>query len=243
MAETEDGYAAAWEGFWRDTKPGRGEAAWDSAPEEAAALHVPLFADLLAAGGGDGLPWVDLGCGNGTQSRYLARRFGRVVGIDLSPTAIEHARSETPDGEVDFRVRSALDRDGIRALHEELGDANVYLRGILHQSRPQDRPAVAEAVAVLVGRRGLAFDVEMAAAAKPEIQRYATAAGGALPKFAALMQHGLTPADAPDEAFPALFREAGLTVLRVGDTPLHSTQATPAGAQVVLPMRYLVARR
>jgi SAM-dependent methyltransferase len=240
MAESDGGYAAAWEGFWRDTKPGPGEAAWDSAPEEAAALHVPLFADLLDAGAD--LPWVDFGCGNGTQSRYLARRFGRVVGIDLSPTAIDRARAEDPDGRVDFRLLNTLHPDEVRSLREELGDANVYLRGILHQSRPEDRPAVAEAVALLLGRRGIAFDVEMAAAAKPEIQRYATAAGGSLPKFATLMQHGLTPADAPDEAFPALFRAAGLNVLRTGDTPLHSTQPTPTGTPVVLPMRYLVAR-
>src|SRR5688572_30905432 len=40
------------------------------------------------------VPIVDLGCGNGRQSRYLARYFDQVIGADVSPSAIELARQE-----------------------------------------------------------------------------------------------------------------------------------------------------
>jgi 2-polyprenyl-3-methyl-5-hydroxy-6-metoxy-1,4-benzoquinol methylase len=234
-----DAYAHAWESYWQDTPGSPGEAIWDSEPSLAAGLHHGWFAEHFDPA----LPVVDLGCGNGTQARYLATRYGRVIGVDLSETAIALARAADPARVVDFRVLNVLDEAAVHGLHEELGDANVYMRGIIHQSRPEDRPRVAAAVATLVGASGAVFDVEMAAASKAALQALARDPEGPPAKVASIFSHGLTPSEVADDDVPEMFRCAGLRVLGAGDTTLFSTEVARDGARIDLPMRYLIARR
>ncbi|MGD8816669.1 MAG: class I SAM-dependent methyltransferase [Acidobacteriota bacterium] len=54
---------------------------------------------------------LELGCGDGRKSLWLARRGWAVSGVDIAPTAIEWARRKAGAAElqVDFRVGSVLD--------------------------------------------------------------------------------------------------------------------------------------
>jgi len=54
---------------------------------------------------------LDIGCGAGTNSLYLAKAGFRVTGIDVAPGAIEAAQRRAQDAglTVDFRVGDALD--------------------------------------------------------------------------------------------------------------------------------------
>jgi 2-polyprenyl-3-methyl-5-hydroxy-6-metoxy-1,4-benzoquinol methylase len=193
-----DDYADAWETFWRDTPGRQGEAIWDSRPEQAAELHLAWFSEHFDPA----LPVLDLGCGNGTQSRFLAARYPRVIGIDLSKTAIAQARAADPAATVDFRVANALDPAAMAELRRELGDTNVYMRGIIHQSRPEDRARVAATVAALVGERGAVFDVEMAAASKPVLQALARDPQGPRPRWPASSATASPPARSPTRTSP-----------------------------------------
>jgi SAM-dependent methyltransferase len=47
---------------------------------------------------------VDLGCGTGTLARLLAARGRSVVGVDPDPDMLRVARSQDPDGQVDWRL-------------------------------------------------------------------------------------------------------------------------------------------
>ena len=62
-------------------------------------LNTPAFLALLPEiGGGSGL---DIGCGEGHNTRLLAARGAQMAGVDLVPTFIESAREaerETPLG-------------------------------------------------------------------------------------------------------------------------------------------------
>ncbi|KAG2146315.1 S-adenosyl-L-methionine-dependent methyltransferase [Suillus clintonianus] len=45
------------------------------------------------------------GCGRGNDARFIATSLGlKVIGIDISPTAVEAAQQETPHENVSFRV-------------------------------------------------------------------------------------------------------------------------------------------
>jgi SAM-dependent methyltransferase len=54
------------------------------------ALNTPAFLDLLPPVGG--LSGLDLGCGEGTNTRAVARLGGQMTGLDIAPTFIRHAR-------------------------------------------------------------------------------------------------------------------------------------------------------
>lgn len=66
---------------------------------------MDVFADAVTGLG----PVLDVGCGPGTVTGYLAGRGLDVSGIDLSPRMIEHARRRHPACR--FRVGSATDLD------------------------------------------------------------------------------------------------------------------------------------
>ncbi|MEW1719944.1 class I SAM-dependent methyltransferase [Streptomyces sp. NPDC093109] len=232
-------YRASWEGYWRETSDVPGEAIWDADPSLSAVPHSELllpYADTT-------LPVADLGCGNGTQTRYLATRFARAVGVDLSHAAIEHARRADTAGTAEFEQLDLVDDTAVRALHDRIGDTNVYMRAVIHQSEPQDRAAVAAAVATLLGARGRAFVAELTSASKAVLQQAAAAPGGPPEKLRRVFAHGLKPAGATDEEVPELLRAAGLTILASGDTALPQTEHLPDGTRIDLPARWFVLAR
>ena len=75
----------------------------DPGPWHRAALES--FAEQVRDVG----PVLDAGCGPGRIAGFLCDRGVDVVGVDLSPRMIDHARHERPD--IDFRVASVTDVD------------------------------------------------------------------------------------------------------------------------------------
>ncbi|MES9560005.1 MULTISPECIES: methyltransferase domain-containing protein [unclassified Streptomyces] len=229
-------YREAWEGYWSATSDTPGEAIWDSDPSLTSVPHT----ELLLPHADTSLPVVDLGCGNGTQTRYLATRFPRAIGVDLSHAAIAHARHADPEGVAEYAQLDLVDAAAVAALRERTGDTNVYMRAVIHQSEPEARAAVAAAVAVLVGERGRAFVVEPTPASKDVLQQVAQGPDGPPEKLRRVLDHGLKPASASEEEVRRLLQEAGLTTLAAGATALAQTEYLPDGTRVALPARWFV---
>ncbi|WP_405728498.1 class I SAM-dependent methyltransferase [Streptomyces sp. NBC_00028] len=233
-------YREAWEGFWREAPEEPGAVFWDAEPALTVGLHLALFEPQLTD---PGLPLVDLGCGNGTQTRFLADRFPHVLGVDLSEAAVEHARHADPAGQAGYRVLDAAEKGEAESLHAELGDANVYVRGVLHQCEPDDRQPFVDGLAALLGERGRAFLVELSESAKPVLLGLAQSPTGPPPKLAPIFRHGIAPGEVSDAAVPEYLRAAGLTVLANGELPLTTTEYTPDGARIELPSKWQVVGR
>ncbi|MDO0924913.1 class I SAM-dependent methyltransferase [Streptomyces sp. TG1A-8] len=231
-----DTYRSAWESYWRETPDTRGEAIWDADPSLTAAPHSELFLPYVDTA----RTIVDLGCGNGTQTRYLATRFARAVGVDLSQAAIEHARRAAAGDPVEFQQLDLTDTGAVRALHTRLGDSNVYMRAVIHQSEPAARPAVAAAIAAITGTGGRAFVVELTSGSREVLRRAASGPNGPGPKLRRVFEHGLKPADADDEEIPKLLAGAGLKTLASGDTTLPQTEHLTDGTRIDLPARWFV---
>ncbi|MFI9230549.1 class I SAM-dependent methyltransferase [Streptomyces rimosus] len=232
-------YREAWESYWRDTPDVPGAAIFDCAAELGAARHLPL----LAPHADTALPIVDLGCGTGTQTRFLARHFPQAVGVDLAEAAVGHARRADTGHTARFEQLDATDQDAVRRLHERLGDVNVYLRAVIHQSEPDARPVVAAAVATLIGTRGRAFVVELLSRAKGVLAYAAQGPDGPPPKLASIFRHGLTPAEADDAAIPRFFHDLGLSVLAHGEIDLVMTESRADGVRIDLPAQWMVLGR
>ncbi|AZP21344.1 class I SAM-dependent methyltransferase [Streptomyces aquilus] len=233
-------YREAWEGFWREAPDEQGAVFWDAEPVLTAGLHLALFEPQLID---PGLPLVDLGCGNGTQTRFLADRFPRVLGVDLSEAAVEHARQADPAGQAGYRVLDAAGKGEAESLHAELGDANVYVRGVLHQCEPDDRQPFVDGLAALLGERGRAFLVELSEDAKPVLMGLAQSPSGPPPKLAPVFRHGIAPGEVSDAAVPEYLRAAGLSVLASGELPLTTTEYTADGVRIELPSKWQVVGR
>ncbi|MEU9733486.1 class I SAM-dependent methyltransferase [Streptomyces sp. NPDC048002] len=233
-------YRDAWEGFWREAPEEEGAVFWDAEPALTVGPQLALFEPLLIA---PTLPLVDVGCGNGTQTRFLAGRFPHVVGADLSAAAIDHARRSDPAGLAGYRVLDAGEKDEAQTLHAELGDANVYMRGVLHQAEPEARQALVDGIATLVGTRGRAFLVELAEAAKPILMGLAQSPSGPPQKLAPVFRHGIAPGEVTDDAVPGYLGAAGLNVVASGELPLATTEHGPDGARIELPSRWFVVGR
>lgn len=72
------------------------------------ALNTPAFLAVLPPI--DGLEGLDIGCGEGSNTRKLAERGARMRAVDIAPTFIAHARqreAEAPLG-IDYRVGDGM---------------------------------------------------------------------------------------------------------------------------------------
>lgn len=232
-------YKQAWEGFWGEAPQEQGSVFWDADPAVTVGLHLTLAEPYLAAG----LPMVDLGCGNGTQTRFLADRFSKVVGTDLSAAAVAHAQQSDLAGQAEYRQLDAADKSEIEQLHAEIGDVNVYMRGVLHQCDPADRQPLVDNIATLLGPRGRAMVVEPAHSAGDALRELAQGPTGPPPKLQPVLRHGIAPGIAADEEFPELAAAAGLTVLASGQLPLITADYTADGTRIELPSNWLVVGR
>src|SRR5262252_3506399 len=122
-------FRAGWEQYWSSFEESPAKVFWNADPAEAA-QDVALFWDYFLAT----LPVVDAGCGDGTHTRALANHwyFSDIIGTDVASAAI--SRFPARNGErLIYRTLDLLQPEQSAKLHEEIGDANVHVRGVLHQ--------------------------------------------------------------------------------------------------------------
>ncbi|MFJ8487099.1 class I SAM-dependent methyltransferase [Streptomyces sp. NPDC094038] len=230
----------AWDAFWSTLPAEPGAALWDSSPRVTAELHLPLFRDHADPA----LPLVDLGCGSGRQTQWLAGHFRRVVGLDIAEAAVELAAASHAAPNVTYHRADLLDEDTVAALRAELGDVNVYMRGVLHQLAPDDRRRLLTTIRCLLGKAGILFAQELTERTGWYVAEL-LAGGAHLPKTAGLaarFDFGARVAPSHDGRLRLLFEGDGFDVVADGDIALHTTERTSDGRPLELPTRYLVAR-
>ncbi len=70
------------------------------------ALHTPAFLAMMPPV--SGLRGLDIGCGEGTNTRQVAGMGAQMSAIDVSPTFVRHARAVDDGPKIDFRVADAV---------------------------------------------------------------------------------------------------------------------------------------
>lgn len=109
---------------------------WDGHP-------LPKSLTDLVEGDGHSSPLapgkaLDLGCGTGDNSIYLAKHGWQVTGIDFVAKAVDKARAKAAAGNVDFKIEQG---DVTRLCEEDVG-SNFALfvdNGCLHGLSDEDR--------------------------------------------------------------------------------------------------------
>lgn len=224
-----------WEDYWSEIKETgmNAQVFWDSVPERAAQEDLQRFINYFDPD----LPLLDLGCGNGRQSRFLAGSFRKVIGVDISPSAIQLAVSSTlSGGNIEFRVFDAIDEDAARALHEEFGDMNIYMRGVLHMIKRRNRAAFIENLGILLGTRGSLYQIELPSEAILYLRKLPETLFASIPKITRRIGFNLEERQVyyPDEKW---------IILDQGQPVFIHTVPLSDGNEGAVPANYLIARR
>lgn len=235
----------AWNRYWRSVqRTGQGgEVLWDSERyDDTDSALQPVLAAFDRS-----LPVVDLGCGNGRYARALGRHFPRALGIDASSAAVERAEQESRgSANVSFRVVDASVPGAGRRLAEEIGEANVYVRGILHVIDHRSRIAVVENIREIIGDRGALYLVETAfPGSQLDYLEFLTARPGRLPEMVKkLIDAGLpTPESFGEEQYRRYFSADEWVTLDSGPTIIHGVPMRPDQASLSIPSFFAIARR
>lgn len=151
-----------WDAFWRGVSLGSlsEPIIWDAAPgagNEEIRHHLQAMANAMDTS----LPLIDLGCGNGAITRRLTEIFPSVLGVDVSPEAVAAARSAHPHVPgLSFRSLDATQPAAAAGLWRELGDANVFVRGVFHVLSRRRQARLAGSIEALLGAQGRIYVVE-----------------------------------------------------------------------------------
>jgi SAM-dependent methyltransferase len=233
--------ARSWEAYWGELAREGESALWDSPSATAAAIHLQLGKPYLDTS----LPMIDLGCGSGRQTARLAESFARVVGVDIAEHALALARRDNNVENVEYRRVDLLDPGEVAALKAELGETNVYVRGVLHQLPPDDRGRALHGISELLGRGGHLIAHELTDLTRWVVQSLFEADGPAPEKFERLHRHfgfGTPALLVEDRQLDALLTRSGLHVVASGENTLQTTQLGGDGAPVELPTEWALAR-
>jgi SAM-dependent methyltransferase len=233
-------YLKQWESFWsnvRLTGP-QGQVVWDSDPSLAGAGDLRRFKRHM----NPDLPLVDVGCGNGRQTRFLKQHFARVIGIDVSPSAISKAQQESRCvGNLEFRVLDATNRKEIAAFHNDLGDVNVYTRGVMHVMQKRDRARMAANLRVMLGNRGCLYQIEVSPRA---IKQFVSLSGKSrldLLKHARnIARHRIRSAGF-DLATSGIYSPEDWNIIEHGQDAIH-TIPLAGGVHASIPANYVLLR-
>jgi SAM-dependent methyltransferase len=124
-----------------------GQLPWDTGQPE------PLLIEFVTSGGIAPAPTLEIGAGTGTNAIWLAERGFDVLGIDLSPLAVERARAKMKERALSCRF-AALD---FLAAPPPGGPFQfVFDRGCFHVfDEPDERQRFAANVAAALAPGGL----------------------------------------------------------------------------------------
>lgn len=154
----------AWDQYWGNIRStgASGDVLWDSGSDHELKGYLPTLAQLDPA-----LPVVDVGCGNGSFTRLLAQHFPHALGLDYSANAVERARLESAGiTTASFAVCDMTAPDAPQTVATALeaagwaGDANVFIRGVLHVLDRDGRATLAANLLPVVGTHGGVFLAE-----------------------------------------------------------------------------------
>jgi tRNA/tmRNA/rRNA uracil-C5-methylase (TrmA/RlmC/RlmD family) len=201
---------------------------------------APYLATLVDSYSPD-LPLIDVGCGDGTLTRALAESFPQVFGMDISASAITEAQRNRAAANIEYQRLDLTDLNGVAALHNRLGDANLHVRGVLHAISPESRPAALAALTTLAGRGGQLFDIEMSPELTDILDDLSRRFGDLPVRAVDVARAGLQPADITD--LEQLYRDAGWRIAVSERKRYRSNMRLPDGEFFEYPFQLVLAHR
>lgn len=233
-----------WEAFWLGISEGSlsEPVIWNAARGEETDRHLQLASGRLNAG----LPVVDVGCGNGAISRRLTEVFPSVVGIDVSRAAVAAARTTNKDMErLTFLALDATQEGAVTALSRELGDVNVFVRGVFHVLSRRRQGRLVRSIERLLGTQGRIYLVE--SNVPGGALNYLRGLGASGRRIPGPLRQAISTLPKPGHFGPAersrVFPAARWTLIAEGPTVLDTVPMEPHGPPGRVPGYWAVLAR
>jgi 2-polyprenyl-3-methyl-5-hydroxy-6-metoxy-1,4-benzoquinol methylase len=187
------------------------------------------------------LPIIDFGCGSGLISNFLSQHFSHVTALDASAVIINENKSKKEYKHIRFDVYDGIDAIFAQKKHEELGDANIYIRGVLHQVARTDIPIIINNLKTLLGGKGTLFIVE----SSPDIRTYLdqNSSFSSLPlSMKKVFLSDLSPEGVTHHNIDENFPKANFEILQHGSSEIVTRLNFKSGKRIKIPSVFYVIR-
>ena len=231
-------YKTNWEDYWSRLFEDGDTALWD-VPSDLAVADTLL---RLKRSFDSTLPLIDFGCGNGTQTFFLAEYFSTIIGVDVAKSAIKQAQANNSFPNLSFEVLDGMDEAEVQAFSSKIGDANIYMRGILHQISAKDRPTIIKSLQTLMGKKGGLYLSELSPKAKTLFEDLARETGTLPPQLARVYQHGIEPAEISPEEIRNSFLNNKYAIAEAGEISIVTNHILPNGDRLQVPAFYMLIK-
>jgi len=230
-------YGHYWDAFYKKTyKTKSGKALWDVSVE----LSIQEDFELFQAHFNNDLAVLDIGCGTGHQSQFLSVHYKKVLGVDVSPTAVEIANNRHQGPNLNFQTLDIVNKKECLDVHERYGDMNIYMRGVIHQVKEADHPQAIENLSLLMGRTGRMYFIEVLDNLRAHFSQ-ATERFNELPKaIQDIFVSNLPPRGITLKQLPELFNSEEFKILDQGPGHLNTNLTLSNGLPVQIPAVYAV---
>ncbi|MFJ8916303.1 class I SAM-dependent methyltransferase [Amycolatopsis sp. NPDC102389] len=227
-----------WDRYWRELPPGEGVAVWDTPAASNVGTHMSWMEPYFEKS----LPVLDIGCGNGTQTAHLTGKYERVLGLEISESAVEAASETHRHPGLEFRQFDILSDPATATLHDELGDCNIYVRTLLHVFPKDEQLAAAANLARLLGSTGHILILEMPHSAGPVFEAGLNQSEDSLPKVRRNISYDVIGANLADGEIAEILDKAGIETVEHGTTLMPSTDRLSDGTALEIPLEYVLGR-
>ena len=228
--------SSAWESYWNKIFKLSNPILWDCNPELAAAKDLTRFRNIMDSQ----LPLIDFACGNGTQTRFLADYFTKVIGIDVSKSALEIAKLQHDFPNIEYRLLDGLKPQQAENLHSEIGDSNIYMRTGFHHILLEKRSEFAKSLQILLGNKGIIYLIELGANAINYFNSVREKYGKLPEGMTTVLEHGIRPGTVSLEDIVNIFPD--FKVLKSGEDFLNIALPLPDGEYPKVPTFYAVMK-
>jgi hypothetical protein len=234
-------FREGWEQYWSSLHASPTKVFWNADPAEAM-QDVATFKDYFLPG----LPLVDVGCGNGNHTRALADqwRITKIIATDVASAAVRDA-PHANDCDISYRTLDLLRPEEAASLHQEISDANVHIRGVLHQLPHAHRKTAVASITELLGDSGTLYLKELSLTADAYITNLLDRFGpieGLDRTIGVLHKVGIHWGSFSESDIETLFPRDRFTLLTKGDALIQTTNCLPTGQMIQIPAIYAVLR-
>ncbi|MEM1319725.1 MAG: class I SAM-dependent methyltransferase [Bacteroidota bacterium] len=230
-------YGKNWDRYYQRTyRESNGKALWDVPADRAAERDLEVFEKELPTT----LPIIDLGCGTGVQTVFLAQHYPAVLGVDASEEAIQIAREAYGGDSHQFGILDATDPKAAQAIHQELGDAHIYSRGVLHQLLKNDYEALIQTLRTLLGQKGRLYCMEVSDQIRAHFDASADDFSQLPERMRQVFLSDLPPRGLSLEGLSSFFPEDQFRILQSGPGRLLTNLNFSDGSPIYIPAVYAI---